>query len=110
MDKSPNSRETARRSAVLAMGTSLQIGIAVFKKPYQFLSATPGLQRYDLSGKDSHRNELKIEARGRIDGTNVKRAITQVHKKFAKGGLFESHRRHRIPAHETRWKGGHRRG
>jgi len=90
VDKSSNSRETARRSEVLAMGASLQIGIVVFKKPYRFWSATPGLKRYDLSAKDSQGDELKVEARGRIDGTNVKKAVTQVHKKFAKGDFSKA--------------------
>jgi hypothetical protein len=85
VDKSKNSRETARRSEVLAMGTSLQIGIAVFDRPYRFWSATPGLKRYDLSAKDTQGKELKVEARGRIDGSNVKKAVGQIHKKFAKG-------------------------
>ncbi len=90
VDKSKNSRETARRSEVLAMGTSLQIGIVVFNRPYRFWSVTPGLKRYDLSAKDPQGKELKIEARGRIDGSNVKKAVGQIHKKFTKGDFSKA--------------------
>lgn len=72
------------------MGASLQIGIVIFDRPYRFWSSTPGLKRYDLSAKDSQGNELKVEARGRIDGTNVKKAVSQVHKKFAKGNFSKA--------------------
>jgi hypothetical protein len=90
VDKSKNSRETARRSEVLAMGASLQVGIKVFDRPYRFWSATPGLKSYDLSAKDAQGKELKVEARGRIDGSNVKKATDQVHKKFAKGDFSKA--------------------
>ncbi len=90
VDKSSNSRETARSSEVLAMGASLQIGIAVFKRRYPYWSSTPGLKRYDLAAKDSQGNELKVEARGRIDGTNRKKAVKQVHKKFKKADFSKA--------------------
>ena len=82
VDKSTNSRETARSTEVLAMGVSLQIGIVIFNRPYRYWASTPGLKTYDLAAKDPQGNELKVEARGRIDETNRKKAVEQVHKKF----------------------------
>lgn len=90
VDKSSNSRETARGSEVLAMGASLQIGIVIFNRRYQYWSSTPGLKRYDLASRDSQGNELKIEARGRIDATNRKKAVDQVHKKFKKADFSKA--------------------
>ncbi|MGB6691097.1 MAG: hypothetical protein WBE76_24960 [Terracidiphilus sp.] len=90
VDKSTNSRETARSSEVLAMGASLQVGIVIYKRRYSFWSSTPGLKTYDLSAKDSQGNELKVEARGRIDGTNRKKAVDQVHKKFKKADFSKA--------------------
>lgn len=90
VDKSSNSRETARSSEVLAMGASLQIGIMVFNRPYRYWSSTPGLKTYDLAAKDPQGNELKVEARGRIDGTNRKKAISQIYKKFQKADFSKA--------------------
>ena len=90
IDKSSNSRTTAHSSEVLAMGASLAIGIKVFRRPYAYWSSTPGLKKYDLTAKDSQGNELKVEARGRIDGTNRKKAIDQVHKKFKKADFSKA--------------------
>jgi hypothetical protein len=38
----------------------------------------------------SQGNELKVEARSRIDGTNRKKAVDQVHKKFKKADFSKA--------------------
>jgi hypothetical protein len=80
--KQENSRRTAERSEVLAVGVSLEIGIRIYDIAYPFWSATAGLKSHDLAAKDDAGNEIKVEARGRINRTNVKTAVKQVHKKF----------------------------
>jgi len=78
----PNSRMTAIRSEVLAIGVALEVGIRLYEMPYAYWAATEGLQAFDLQCSDDDGNEFRIEARGRIDRTNVRTAIEQVHTKF----------------------------
>jgi len=78
----PNSRETAKRSEVLAMGIALQIAIRSYNVAYPYWAATEGLQAFDLSATDEAGNEFHVEARGRIDRTNKGRAVQQVYDKF----------------------------
>jgi hypothetical protein len=80
--KQPSSRRTAQRSEALAMGVALEIGIRLYDIPYPFWVATVGLKRHDLAAKDAAGNEVKVEAKGRIDRTNVSKAIKDIHQKF----------------------------
>jgi hypothetical protein len=77
-----NSRLTAFRSEVLAIGVALEIGIRLYDTAYPYWAATEGLQPFDLQSSDEAGNEYRIEARGRINRTNVGIAITDVHDKF----------------------------
>lgn len=79
----PNSRMTAIRSEVLAISVALEIGIRLYNVAYPYWAATEGLQRFDLAATDEGGNELRLEARGRIDRTNTRTAVQQVHAKFA---------------------------
>ena len=79
----PNSRLAATRSEVLAFAVALEVGIRLYEIPYAFWDATPGLQPYDLAAFDAAGDEVRVEARGRIDRTNLRTAIDQVHQKFA---------------------------
>lgn len=78
----PNSRLTAHRSEVLAIGVALQVGIRIYDIAYPYWAATEGLQEFDLQSADDDGNEYRIEARGRINRTHVGKALAQVHRKF----------------------------
>jgi hypothetical protein len=86
----PNSRLTAIRSEVLAMGVALEVGIRIYNSAYPYWAATEGLQAFDLQSSDDAGNEFRVEARGRIDRTNVGTAINQVHKKFPHGNFSQA--------------------
>lgn len=79
----PNSRMTATRSEVLAMGIALEIGIQLYNVEYPYWAATEGNQAFDLSATDEAGNEFRVEAGGRINRTNKGKAVQQVHAKFA---------------------------
>lgn len=78
----PNSRDTAFRSEVLSIGVAVEVGIRLYAVAYPYWSATEGLEAFDLQATDEDGLEYRIEARGRIDRTNVAAAKTQVHAKF----------------------------
>jgi hypothetical protein len=78
----PNSRATAHRSEILAIGVALEVGMRVYNTAYPYWAATEGLQEFDLQSSDDDGNEYRIEARGRINRTNVGTAKAQVHDKF----------------------------
>jgi hypothetical protein len=80
--ESANSRVIGWRTELLAFGIALEIGIFVYDIPYPFWEATSGLQSFDITAVDSVGNQIGVEARGRINRTNITSAKEQVHKKF----------------------------
>jgi hypothetical protein len=86
----PNSRMTAMRSEVRAVSIALVIGIRLYNVAYAYWAATEGLQAFDLSATDEAGNEFRIEARGRINRTNVQTAVQQVYTKFAQPNFSQA--------------------
>ena len=86
----PNSRMTAFRSEVLAIGVALEVGIRLYDTAYPFWAATEGLQAFDLQATDDAGNQYRVEARGRIDRTNVGTAKKQVYDKFVNANFSQA--------------------
>lgn len=83
VSKLGNSRLQAFMSEILAVGVGLQIAKRFYSVPFRFWEASPGLSNFDYWTHAPAGQKIRLEVRGRFNGSNLAPAVLQVENKFS---------------------------